>query len=209
MSNGSSSKTVRWIVMAIIVAGLIVGGAILFGDSGDDNAGDKPAATPTVTVTAQASGTPTATPTPTSTTGAVVDTAMSTDDVMQLQKGLAAAGLYKGPIDGVYGPETEAAVKAAQEKLGVTPDGIWGPETSKAYQAYLKEQSGKKQPDYFVMQMQADLSALKYYTGKVDGFYGPETEAAVKAFQKDDGLPVTGKLDSKTVAEINKAMKEK
>lgn len=32
------------------------------------------------------------------------------DDVLELQKGLTAAGLYSGSVDGVYGPGTQAAV---------------------------------------------------------------------------------------------------
>jgi peptidoglycan hydrolase-like protein with peptidoglycan-binding domain len=132
---------------------------------------------------------------------------MSTEQTMQLQKGLAEYGFYTGPIDGVYGPATMDAVKQAQTKLGVPADGIWGPATSQAYQAYMKEQSGKDQPDAFVMQMQADLTALGYYTGEVDGYYGPDTEAAVKAFQKDHGLKVTGKFDEATVNAIDAAMK--
>lgn len=55
----------------------------------------------------------------------------------------------------------------------------------------MKQPSGKNQPDTFVMQMQADLAVLGYYTGTIDGYYGPDTEAAEKAFQKDNGLPAT------------------
>jgi peptidoglycan hydrolase-like protein with peptidoglycan-binding domain len=57
------------------------------------------------------------------------------------------------------------------------------------------------------MQMQADLTALGYYTGEVDGYYGPNTEAAVKAFQKDNGLKVTGEFDQATIEAIDAAMK--
>ena len=189
MSAGGSSRTGIWIAAAIVVAAVVIGGAVLLTRGGDEGGGASPAAS--------------VTPTP----AASVYTGMSTEETMQLQKGLAAYGFYTGPIDGVYGPETMAAVKVAQTKLGVPADGIWGPETSQAYQKYVEEQSGKKKPDAFVMQMQADLAALGYYTGEVDGFYGPDTEAAVKAFQKDNGLPVTGEFDEVTVNAINAAMK--
>ncbi len=161
--------------------------------------GSSPTPATTVTVTAEPAS-PSASPSSADYTG------MPADSVIKLQKGLATAGLYSGPIDGVYGPATVAAVKQAQVKLGVTPDGIWGPATSKAYQAYVQQHGGGNQPDAFVMQAQADLAELGYYPGKVDGYYGPGTAAAVKTFQKDYGLPVTGELDAATVTAIDKAV---
>jgi len=188
-------KRTRLLVPALSALALALALAVMLAACGSSSP------TPAATVTVTASPTsPTASPSSAAYTG------MPTASVIKLQKGLAAAGLYSGPIDGVYGPATEAAVKQAQVKLGVPPDGIWGPSTSKAYQAYVQQHGGGKHPDAFVMQMQVDLADLGYYTGKVDGYYGPGTEAAVKAFQKDNGLPVTGELDSATVNAINRAV---
>jgi peptidoglycan hydrolase-like protein with peptidoglycan-binding domain len=182
-------------VAAIVAAGVVLAGTVVLmgcGDDGGDGGGT--------------SASPVASTSPSPTVSYYEG--MSTAQTMQLQKGLAEYGFYTGPIDGVYGPATMEGVKQAQTKLGVPADGIWGPETSQAYQAYVKEQSGKDQPDAFVMQMQADLAALGYYTGEVDGYYGPDTEAAVKAFQKDHGLKVTGEFDEATVNAINAALKQ-
>ena len=55
------------------------------------------------------------------------------DEVMALQKSLMAMGLNPGTADGVFGAKTEAAVKACQEKCGVTADGIWGPGSQAAF----------------------------------------------------------------------------
>lgn len=49
--------------------------------------------------------------------------------VTALQKKLAAQGINPGPVDGVFGPKTEAAVKRYQERSGLTSDGIAGPKT--------------------------------------------------------------------------------
>ena len=49
--------------------------------------------------------------------------------VTDLQSDLKAAGFDPGPIDGVYGPLTKAAVEAYQRDKGLTIDGIAGPET--------------------------------------------------------------------------------
>jgi len=50
------------------------------------------------------------------------------------------------------------------------------------------------------MQAQEALNAAGYHLGEPDGKPGPETTVAVKKFQVDRHLPVTGKLDSITLA---------
>ncbi len=52
------------------------------------------------------------------------------------------------------------------------------------------------------MQAQEALQAAGYHLGEPDGKPGPETTAAVKKFQGDRHLPVTGKLDSITLAAL-------
>ena len=49
--------------------------------------------------------------------------------VITLQRALAAAGYDPGPIDGAFGPLTEAAVRNFQSAHGLTVDGIAGPQT--------------------------------------------------------------------------------
>ncbi|MGG6265354.1 peptidoglycan-binding domain-containing protein [Leptolyngbya sp. AN03gr2] len=46
--------------------------------------------------------------------------------VRGLQNRLSAIGVYQGEIDGIFGPGTEEAVKAAQNKFGLEADGIVG-----------------------------------------------------------------------------------
>lgn len=54
----------------------------------------------------------------------------SGDGVAQLQKRLTAAGFDSGAADGIFGPKTEAALKAFQEANGLAADGIAGPATN-------------------------------------------------------------------------------
>lgn len=49
--------------------------------------------------------------------------------VVELQQMLRSLGVFSGPADGDFGPQTQAAVIAAQKRLGLTADGIVGPST--------------------------------------------------------------------------------
>ncbi len=45
------------------------------------------------------------------------------------QVALRAEGLYRGPIDGIRGPQTKRAVRAFQRREGIAVDGVVGPQT--------------------------------------------------------------------------------
>ena len=50
-------------------------------------------------------------------------------DVRNIQTRLKQWGYLTGAVDGIYGAQTEAAVKKFQAKYGLVPDGIAGPAT--------------------------------------------------------------------------------
>lgn len=87
--------------------------------------------------------------------------------------------------DGVFGKRTEAAVKAWQKALGVTPDGIVGPATVRADLARVGTlRRGSRG---------AQVRFVQYIVGvERDGVYGPATEAAVKECQRYAGLTPDG-----------------
>jgi N-acetylmuramoyl-L-alanine amidase len=52
--------------------------------------------------------------------------------VFWLQTRLSATGFFKGTVDGIFGEDTDVAVKAAQEKFKLNPDGVVGVATWRA-----------------------------------------------------------------------------
>lgn len=79
---------------------------------------------------------PTPSPTPSPTVSSVefpiLRVGMQGDAVVRLQERLKTIGVFSGAIDGSFGPETEAAVQAAQRNFNLEPDGIVGPATWEA-----------------------------------------------------------------------------
>lgn len=51
------------------------------------------------------------------------------NEVRQIQQKLRDLGFYKGSVDGIYGSQTQSAVKQFQKSVGITADGIAGSKT--------------------------------------------------------------------------------
>jgi peptidoglycan hydrolase-like protein with peptidoglycan-binding domain len=122
--------------------------------------------------------------------------------VAQLQQVMTRLGYYSGPIDGIYGQGTTDGVKKMQTDLGVTSDGIYGPETNaalknKGHYIVVDIQTALAEYGYYtgpidgsygpatqdaVKKLQTDLGVT------VDGRFGPET---AKAF---DEAVASGKI---------------
>jgi peptidoglycan hydrolase-like protein with peptidoglycan-binding domain len=118
----------------------------------------------------------------------------------ELQQDLTDLGFYSGPINGVYGPLTTAAVKRFQARAGLPVDGIAGPQTMAAVNLALGNDSTDA-----VDLLQTTLKGLCYYGGTVDGIFGAGTEAALKAFQRAEGIRADGRYGPATAAALAKA----
>lgn len=130
------------------------------------------------------------------------------------------------PTDGIFGAETEEAVRAFQRIFGLAEDGIVGRSTwyriQYIYTAVkrlaslssegltLAEVSTQFPRELSIGMQGTGVRPLQYFLAYVsqflpsvptvseDGIFGPATENAVKAFQAEYGLPVTGRVDERT-----------
>ena len=85
-------------------------------------------------------------------------------------------------VDGMFGPATEAAVKAFQTGKGMTADGIVTPQTWSALIIQVKKGSYGDA----VRGVQEEFQFRSGEPGKglkVDGIFGPETDSTVRGFQ--------------------------
>jgi peptidoglycan hydrolase-like protein with peptidoglycan-binding domain len=122
------------------------------------------------------------------------------DYVGGIQKDLTTLGFYTGAVDGLYGPETVAAVKALQASAGLPQSGVVDPAT----EASMAQQLAAKgeQQALNVAALQGVLTAAGYYTGPIDGAWTPAVEDALKAYQTAQNLPPTGTMDAATLAAL-------
>lgn len=66
----------------------------------------------------------------------------SGDDVAALQRRLTDLGFDAGRVDGVFGPNTDHALRDFQRQIGVRTDGVCGPETMRAFGRLQRTVSG-------------------------------------------------------------------
>jgi DNA invertase Pin-like site-specific DNA recombinase/peptidoglycan hydrolase-like protein with peptidoglycan-binding domain len=124
--------------------------------------------------------------------------------VRVLQRTLRGLGWAPGPVDGLFGPRTEAAVLRFQAASGLTVDGAAGPQVWTAL-ARAQKQPLRRGAGYAaangsqrVRALQRRLQRRGLRPGPVDGLYGPRTEAAVARLQRAAELKVSGAADVPT-----------
>lgn len=123
-------------------------------------------------------------------------------EAVNLQKALAAAGYYSGPMDGKLDSyATKSAIMQFQQRYGMAPTGILTPDITSilSYQAELAEINGYLAYQGFDkkasgQRLQAALKMEGVYNSKIDGALGQGSKQAINLYQQSRGMPTTGAL---------------
>jgi peptidoglycan hydrolase-like protein with peptidoglycan-binding domain len=108
------------------------------------------------------------------------------EDVRSVQHLLDARG-DSIAVDGIYGPQTAAAITDFQKSDGLGVDGMVGGETWPELIVTVSQGS----TGHAVRAVQSQIHDRSGWVA-IDGTFGPETDSAVRSFQGDIGLAVDG-----------------
>jgi peptidoglycan hydrolase-like protein with peptidoglycan-binding domain len=134
-----------------------------------------------------------------------------------IQRELARRKFYDGPVDGVYGAKTDAAIRefehAAGLKASVEPDeallraithsAVQAPPTP-AIGANAKRVNAASAaaPSKRVVAVQRALADFGYGQLAPSGVADPATKTAIERFERERKLPVTGQVSDRVVREL-------
>jgi N-acetylmuramoyl-L-alanine amidase len=135
------------------------------------------------------------------------------DDVRDVQQRLASMGSHIDPaeLEGVFGPATEAAVRAFQQRRGLLVDGRVGTETwnelvEAGYRLgdrilYLRIPMLRGDD---VRHLQRRLNSLGFDAGREDGIFGERAYRAVREFQRNIAMPQDGIVGPETLHHLER-----
>jgi peptidoglycan hydrolase-like protein with peptidoglycan-binding domain len=123
--------------------------------------------------------------------------------VCGLQRQLARSG-EEIAVDGGYGPQTRAAVRRAQRRLGLPVTGVADDRLRARLRAARPPRAGPSAPPGTILAIGAEGPGVRRLqialrrrgvAVAVDGAFGPRTRRAVARYQRRAGLPVNGAAD--------------
>ncbi len=147
------------------------------------------------------------------TNSAIVSKGDRGDTVKDVQAALTNKGFTTNP-DGIFGANTDAAVRDFQQEHTLSVDGKAGPATMKKLAVAASTQNDKNDKQVTSKTSSSSVSkgdrgeavkdvqtALtnKGYTTNPDGIFGSNTDTAVRDFQRDNALSVDGKAGPATM----------
>ncbi len=139
--------------------------------------------------------------------------------VESVQRELAAANLYSGQVDGVFGRRTKLAIIAYQRANRLDETGRATAElidhiryTRQINEAVNMTDMGASAPRATapakpvdtVTRVQVGLAELGYEPGAINGQLGQQTRNAILKFERDRGIAPTGDISATLIAELDR-----
>ena len=141
---------------------------------------------------------------------------LSQAGVAAVQQRLKQNGAYGGPTDGVWGPESAAALEqferahglqvtgqlnqATVATLGLNPADLLAPAPAGVPTASVPPAEPLSRDA--IRAVQSRLRQLGFYSGRIDGIWGPSMQGSLQHFQQGRGLQATGQLNPATVTAL-------
>ena len=124
-----------------------------------------------------------------------------------VQVALRALGLYQGPIDGLVGPQTVAAIRAAQQRAHLPVTGLADKRTRATLGPLGRPLLGERvmRPGIFgfdVSVLQFLLTRQGLYDGPLDGYLSAATDRALRHYQRRVRLAPDGVVGPRTLAAL-------
>jgi len=133
--------------------------------------------------------------------------------ITAIQKKLTESGYEPGPVDGVIGYLTRAAIMAYQHDHGLTVTGegssgllknmILGASVGETLQT--SSSPVPEETRTLVRAVQKALTKLGYQPGQVDGVWGAATRKAIEKFEHARKLEVKGRISGRLMKELVQA----
>lgn len=152
-------------------------------------------------------------------------------EIRNVQQQLQSGGFYQGNADGIDGPATRAAVRAYQHASKLKVNGLLDRETLQRLGVGNIGQANRIAPagsnaassigsrhpidgqDFnaedmnensasTVRAVQRQLQQQGMYSGAIDGVMSAKTNSALRKYQRQNGLPVSGRLDAQTLTSL-------
>jgi Putative peptidoglycan binding domain/Transglycosylase SLT domain len=128
--------------------------------------------------------------------------------VAALQVALFQRGYYRGPFDGIAGPQTLRATRRFQRRHRLAPDGVAGRRTRRMLGRWARHELGDRllrrgRRGWDVAELQFLLRRSGVFVS-IDGIFGPVTQAVVLGTQKGSGLQADGVVGPLTIAVLGR-----
>lgn len=132
--------------------------------------------------------------------------------IAEIQRELARRGFYDGPGDGVYGPQTDSAIRDFEQAARLRPSAEPNDVLLQTIAHSTVKAKAPARPDPIaallvpdtrrVVAVQRALADYGYGQIKPSGFLDPETKAAIERFERERKLPVSGQISERLTREL-------